>query len=92
MNEKQQIQKLNTQYLEIKNISEIMKQLMDRKELRTVLQYSEVIISYLKTEFISTQLYYQLFTYIFDEILLIQSYFRKEIKQGKSPIELYKSV
>ena len=92
MNEKQQTQLLNSKYFEIKNISEKMKQSMERKELRQILKYSEAIISQLKTEFISTQHYYQLFTFIFDEILQIQSYFRVEIKQGRNILEFYKSV
>ena len=92
MNEKQQTQLLNSKYFEIKTISEKMKQSMERKELRQILKYSEAIISQLKTEFISTQHYYQLFTFIFDEILQIQSYFRVEIKQGRNILEFYKSV
>ena len=92
MNEKQQTQLLNSKYFEIKNISEMMKQSMEKKDIRHVLQYSELIISELKTDFISVQLYYQLFTFIFDEILQIQSYFRKEIKQGRNVLDFYKSV
>ena len=65
---------------------------MAKKDLRQVLKYCKVIISQLNTEFISPQLYYQLFTFIFDEILQIQSYFRLEIKQGRNAYEFYKSV
>ena len=92
MNEKNQTQMLNSIYFQIKKTSEKMKNSMEKKEIRQVLQYTEDIISQLKTDFISPQLYYQLFTFIFDEILQIQSYFRAEIKRGRNIVDFYKSV
>ena len=92
MNEKKQTQLLNTIYFKIKQTSEVMKKSIEKNDLRQVLIYSEEIISQLKTEFISPQIYYQLFTFIFDEILQIQSYFRSEIKKGRNVLEFYKSV
>ena len=92
MNEIKQTQLLNTIYFKIKQISELMKKSMEKSDLRQVLIYSEEIISQLKTEFISPQIYYQLFTFIFDEILQIQSYFRSEIKKGRNALDFYKSV
>ena len=92
MSENQQTQLLNSIYLHIKKTSEQMKKSMAKKDLRQVLKYSKEIISQLKTDFISPQFYYQLFTFVFDEILQIQSYFRSEIKQGRDSLEFYKSV
>lgn len=92
MSENQQTQLLNSIYLHIKKTSEQMKKSMAKKDLRQVLKYSKEIISQLKTDFISPQFYYQLFTFVFDEILQIQSYFRSEIKQGRDALEFYKSV
>lgn len=92
MNEKQQTQMLNTIFSQIKKTSEMMKKSMEKKDIRQVLKYSEEIISQLKTDLISPQSYYQLFTFIFDQILQIQSYFRTEIKSGKNILDLYKSV
>ena len=92
MSENQQTQLLNSIYLQIKKTSEQMKKSMAKKDLRQVLKYSKEIISQLKTDFISPQFYYQLFTFVFDEILQIQSYFRSEIKQGRDALEFYKSV
>ena len=92
MSEKKETQLLNSIYFKIKKISEQMKISMEKKDLRQVLKYSEEIISQLKIEFTSTQLYYQLFTFIFDEILQIQSYFRKEINSGRNILDFYKSV
>ena len=92
MSENQQTQLLNSIYLQIKKTSEQMKKSMAKKDLRQVLKYCKEIISQLKTDFISPQFYYQLFTFVFDEILQIQSYFRSEIKQGRDALEFYKSV
>ena len=60
----QQTQLLNSVYLEIKRISELMKRSMEKNDLRQVLKYSVDIISQLKNDFISPQVYYQLFTFI----------------------------
>ena len=92
MTENQQAQLLNSVYLQIKQISEQMKKSMAKKDLRQVLKYCKEIISNLKADFISPQIYYQLFTFVFDEILQIQSYFRSEIKQGRNALDFYKSV
>ena len=70
----------------------MMKKSMEKNDLRQVLKNSVDIISQLKNDFISPQLYYQLFTFIFDEILQMQSYFHAEIKRGRNIIEFYKSV
>ena len=92
MSEKQEVKLLNSIYFRIKETSEKLKKSIEKNNLRQALIYSEEIISYLKTEFISTQLYHQLFTYIFDEILRIQSYFREEIKKGRNIYDFYKSI
>ena len=92
MSDKQQTQLLNEIYYQIKQSSEMMKKSMEKNDLRQVLKNSVDIISQLKNDFISPQLYYQLFTFIFDEILQMQSYFHAEIKRGRNIIEFYKSV
>ena len=92
MSENQEIKLLNSISYQIKQISEMMKKSMEKNDLRQVLKYIEEILGYLKTEFISTQLYYQLFTFVFDVILQIQSFFRTEMKNGRNIYEFYKSV
>ena len=92
MSENQEIQLLNSIISQIRKTSELMKKSIEKKDLRQTLKYCEEIISQLKTDFFSPQLYYQLFAFVFEEILQIQSFFKIEIKNGRNAFYFYKSV
>ena len=76
----------------IKQHSELLKISIEKNITRQVLKSSSEILSQLKTDLLSPQSYHQLFTLIFDYILQVQSYFRKEIKKGRNSLDLYNAV
>ena len=88
MNDKSQNQLMNAIYSKIKQISEILKISIEKNNIRQVLKCINEILLQLKTELLSPQLYNQLFIYIFDQILLVQTYLRNEIKKELAKIVL----
>ena len=92
MNDKSQNQLMNAIYSKIKQISELLKISIEKNNIRQVLKCINEILLQLKTELLSPQLYNQLFIYIFDQILLVQTYLRNEIKKGRNSLSLYSSV
>ena len=92
MNDKMQAQLINSIISKIKKISELLKKSIEKNNIRQVLKNLNEILLQMKTDLLSPQSYHQLFTLIFDQILLVQSYFHNEIKKGRDSLELYSSV
>ena len=69
-----------------------MKKSIEKNNIRQVLKNLNEILLQMKTDLLSPQSYHQLFTLIFDQILLVQSYFHNEIQKGRDSLELYSSV
>ena len=92
MEDKNQLQLINSINSKIKQNSETLKFSIEKNIPRQVLKSTSEILSQLNNNFLTPQTYHQLFTFIFDYILQVQSYFRTEIKKGRNSVELYYSV
>lgn len=65
-----------------------------RKEsnLRKCLKDANLMLLELRTNNLTPKLYYQLFTPIFDEMQLIENYFKEEVRRGRHINKIYDSV
>ena len=50
------------------------------------------MLSELRTNALTPKNYYHLFTTIFDEMMIVENFFREEIKRGRKPRDIYDSV
>ena len=92
MDDKTQIQLINSIYSLIKPISELLKTSIDNNNTRQVLKSTKELLCQLNTDYLSPQSYHQIFTLIFENILQVQSYFLNEVKKGRNSLNLYFSV
>ena len=69
-----------------------MKKALDGANLRDALKYSSIMLSELKTSLLSPKNYYVLYMQIFDEMRVLEGYFKEEGRRGRKMIDLYESV
>jgi len=69
-----------------------MKKSLDAGKLRDALRSSSTMLSELKTSSLSPRTYYILFMQIFDELRVLENYFKDEWRKGRKINELYESV
>jgi vacuolar protein sorting-associated protein 35 len=92
MNDKTENQLINSIYALIKKSTKLLKISIEKNSMRQVLINSNEILCQLKTDLLTPHSYHQLFTLIYDQISLIQSYFRSEYQKGRNMLDLYSSV
>mgnify|MGYP003300273417 CR=1 FL=1 len=80
---------MKTLYLNLKNM---MKNSISKNDMRECLRHASEMLSELKTNILSPKNYYQLYMTIFDEIQILQNFFREETKRGRRIKELYEAV
>mmetsp|Transcript_38745 Transcript_38745/g.54062 ORF Transcript_38745/g.54062 Transcript_38745/m.54062 type:complete len:113 (+) Transcript_38745:38-376(+) len=76
----------------IKEQAYFMKKALESANLRDGLRYSSVMLSELKTSLLSPKNYYVLFMQIFDEMRVLEGYFKEEYRHGRRMIDLYEAV
>ena len=65
---------------------------IEKNNLRQCLKETYQMLSELKTNALTPKNYYHLFTTIFDEMLLVEDFFKEEISRGRKVRDLYDSV
>ena len=65
---------------------------IEKNNLRQCLKETYHMLSELRTNALTPKNYYHLFTTIFDEMLLVEDFFKEEINRGRKPRDLYDSV
>ncbi|XP_078431095.1 vacuolar protein sorting-associated protein 35B-like [Wolffia australiana] len=69
-----------------------MRRAMDSNNLRDALKYSAQMLSELRTSKLSPHKYYELYMRAFDELRMLEMYFKEEIRRGFSVTDLYELV
>ena len=90
--ENDQTQILENSYKHIQITSLKLRNAIDRNDMRQVLKTTVEILSELKTDSITPNYYYQLFSKIVDVISPLKSYFKEEIQRGRRIKEFYEAV
>ncbi|KAB2029915.1 hypothetical protein ES319_D05G194200v1 [Gossypium barbadense] len=65
---------------------------LDSNNLRDALKYSAQMLSELRTSKLSPQKYYELYMRAFDELRILEMFFKDESKHGVSVVDLYELV
>ena len=65
---------------------------IEKNNLRQCLKETYSMLSELRTNALTPKNYYHLFTTIFDEMMIVENFFREEIKRGRKPRDIYDSV
>ena len=65
---------------------------IEKNNLRQCLKETYAMLSELRTNTLTPKNYYHLFTTIFDEMLLVEDFFKEEINRGRKVKDLYDSV
>ena len=65
---------------------------IEKNNLRQCLKETYAMLSELRTNALTPRNYYHLFTTIFDEMLLIEDFFKEEINRGRKVRDFYDSV
>ena len=65
---------------------------IEKNDLRHCLRETYIMLAELKTNKLTPKSYYHLFTTIFDEMLLVEDFFKEEIKRGRKVQDLYDVV
>ena len=65
---------------------------IEKNNLRQCLKETYAMLSELRTNNLTPKNYYHLFTTIFDEMLLVEDFFKEEINRGRKVRDLYDSV
>jgi vacuolar protein sorting-associated protein 35 len=69
-----------------------MKKALESANLRDALRYASTMLGELRTSLLSPKTYYILFMQIFDELRVLEAYFKEEYRRGRKMIDLYESV
>lgn len=69
-----------------------MKKAIDSTNIRDTLKYSSIMLGELRTSLLSPRTYYILFMQVFDELRVLENYFKEEFKRGRRMADLYESV
>ncbi|XP_050208759.1 vacuolar protein sorting-associated protein 35B-like isoform X2 [Mercurialis annua] len=69
-----------------------MHRALDSNNLRDVLKYSAQMLSELRTSKLSPHKYYQLYMRAFDELRMLEIFFKDESRHGVSVVDLYELV
>lgn len=91
-NEQDQTQFLNNALQKITLHSSHMKNSIDKTDLRTCLKSTNEMLNELKTNLLNPTHYYKLYTHIFDELRIFQSFIKDETNRGRRLTELYEAV
>ena len=62
---------------------------IDKRSLRQCLKETYVMLNELRIDKLTPKNYYQLFTSIFDEMLVVENFFKEQIKRGRKARDLY---
>ena len=65
---------------------------IEKNNLRQCLKETYAMLTELRTNNLTPKNYYHLFTTIFDEMLLVEDFFKEEINRGRKVRDLYDSV
>ena len=65
---------------------------IEKNNLRQCLKDTYSMLSELRTGSLTPKNYYHLFTAIFDEMMVVENFFKEEIERGRKPRDLYDSV
>ena len=65
---------------------------IEKNNLRQCLKETYAMLSQLRTNNLTPKNYYHLFTAVFDEMLLVEDFFKEEINRGRKVRDLYDSV
>jgi vacuolar protein sorting-associated protein 35 len=76
----------------VKEQAYFMKKALDQANLRDALRFSSTMLSELRTTLLSPRTYYILFMQVFDELRVLEQYFKEEYRRGRKMIDLYESV
>ncbi|KAL2632770.1 hypothetical protein R1flu_004249 [Riccia fluitans] len=69
-----------------------MHRALDANNLRDALKYSAQMLSELRTSKLSPQKYYELYMRTFDELRMLEVFFKEESKRGRTNADLYELV
>ena len=65
---------------------------IEKNNLRQCLKETHTMLAELRNEDLSPKNYYHLFTAVFDEMLLVEDFFKEEINRGRKAHDVYESV
>ena len=65
---------------------------IEKNNLRQCLKETHTMLAELRNEDLSPKNYYHLFTAVFDEMLVVEDFFKEEIKRGRKAHDVYDSV
>ena len=91
-NEQDQLQFLNNSLQKITLHSSHMKNSIDKTDLRQCLKSTNEMLNELKTNLLNPTNYYKLYSQIFDELIVFQSFIKDETSRGRRLTELYEAV
>ena len=91
-NEQDQLQFLNNALQKITLHSSHMKNSIDKTDLRQCLKSTNEMLNELKTNLLNPTHYYKLYSQIFDELRIFQSFIKDETNRGRRLTELYEAV
>jgi len=69
-----------------------MKKGIDSTNIKDTLKFSCIMLGELRTSLLSPKNYYILFMQVFDELRVLENYFKEEFKRGRKMVDLYESV
>ena len=69
-----------------------MKKAIDSKNMRDALKFSSKMVGELSTSSLSPKTYYILYMQVFDELRVLENYFKEDYKMGRRLSDLYESV
>lgn len=78
--------------LEVRKNAAQMNQAIKEGELQNVLKFASAMLAELRTSQLSPQNYYELHTKVLAEMLGLEMFFAQEVRNGRSPGELYEVV
>eukprot|EP00756_Hemistasia_phaeocysticola_P001082 Hpha_TRINITY_DN10786_c0_g1::TRINITY_DN10786_c0_g1_i1::g.43703::m.43703/K18468/VPS35; vacuolar protein sorting-associated protein 35 len=90
--EEKQAKWLEEASLEVRKNAALMQQAIRASELQAVLKHASAMLAELRTSQLSPQNYYELHTKVLAEMLSLEMYFAEEVRNGRSPAELYEVV
>ncbi|CAD8200964.1 unnamed protein product [Paramecium octaurelia] len=76
----------------VKEQAYFMRASLEKAQLKDALRYSSAMLSELKTSLLSPRNYYILFMQVFDEMRILENYFKEEYRRGRKMPDLYESV
>ena len=65
---------------------------IEKNNLRQCLKETHTMLAELRNEDLSPRNYYHLFTAVFDEMLVVEDFFKEEINRGRKAHDVYDSV